>query len=379
MGRYDRYILSQLLVLFSFFSLVLVSVYWVNQAVGLFDRLIGDGQSLRVFLEFSALSLPQSLSLVIPVSAFVAAIYVTNRMISESELVVMQTAGCSALRLLRPVWVFGLLAAILLAILTNYLVPLARSQIMDRSAEISRDMTGRLLRSGEFIHPTNNVTVYIREITELGEFRDVFLQDRSQAGTETTYTASRALLVGGDNGPRLVMFEGMAQTLNIESARLSIIRFDDFTYDIGGLIGADSGRLLHIREVPTWVLLTAPAGYAESQGSSLAAFRFEGHDRLAKPIFAIFVPVIAAATLMLGAFSRFGSWPQILVAIGLMVPLQMVWNAAEGIGSRQDGMAFLAWLQPGLAMVIACVMVWLSMRGHRLRQRPSRGIDGAPA
>ncbi len=376
MGRYDRYILSQLLVLFSFFSLVLVSVYWVNQAVGLFDRLIGDGQSLRVFLEFSALSLPQILALVMPVSAFVAAVYVTNRMISESELVVMQTAGFSALRLLRPVWVFGVLAAILLAILTNYLVPLARSQIMDRSAEISRDMTGRLLRSGEFIHPTSGVTVYIRDITELGEFRDVFLQDRSQTGTETTYTARRALLVSGDDGPRLVMFEGMAQTLNIESERLSTVRFDDFTYDIGGLIGADEGRLLHIREVPTWVLLTAPAAFAESQGSSLAAFRFEGHDRLAKPFFTILVPVIAAATLMLGAFSRFGSWPQILLAIALMVPLQMVWNAADGIGSRTEGAAWLAWLQPGLALIMAGIMVGLSMRGYRPR---SRRIDGARA
>jgi hypothetical protein len=32
---------------------VLVAVYWVNRAVGLFDQLIGDGQSALVFLEFS--------------------------------------------------------------------------------------------------------------------------------------------------------------------------------------------------------------------------------------------------------------------------------------------------------------------------------------
>ena len=30
LGRYDRYILSQLVVLFGFFSLVLISVYWIN-------------------------------------------------------------------------------------------------------------------------------------------------------------------------------------------------------------------------------------------------------------------------------------------------------------------------------------------------------------
>ena len=50
--------LSQLFVLFGFFSLVLVSVYWINRAVILFDRLIADGQPASVFIEFTALSLP---------------------------------------------------------------------------------------------------------------------------------------------------------------------------------------------------------------------------------------------------------------------------------------------------------------------------------
>ena len=38
--RFDRYILSQLMMLFGFFALVLVMVYWVNRAVVL--SLIGQ-------------------------------------------------------------------------------------------------------------------------------------------------------------------------------------------------------------------------------------------------------------------------------------------------------------------------------------------------
>lgn len=85
--------LSQLLMLFGFFSLVLVSVYWVNRAVSLFDQLIGDGQSAVVFLEFTLLTLPNVIRLVLPISAFVATVYVVNRLITDSELVVMQAAG----------------------------------------------------------------------------------------------------------------------------------------------------------------------------------------------------------------------------------------------------------------------------------------------
>ena len=102
MPRIDRYLLSQFLQLFGFFALVLVGIYWMNKAVGLFDQLIGDGQSALIFLEFSLLTLPLVIKLVLPVAAFIATVYVTNRMMSESELVVMQATGFSAFRLARP-------------------------------------------------------------------------------------------------------------------------------------------------------------------------------------------------------------------------------------------------------------------------------------
>ena len=56
------------MVLFGFFALVLVSVYWVNQAVILFEQLISDGHSAGVFLEFTALSLPGTIARVLPLS-----------------------------------------------------------------------------------------------------------------------------------------------------------------------------------------------------------------------------------------------------------------------------------------------------------------------
>ena len=68
MPTFDRYLLSRLTVLFGFFSLVLISVYWLNRAVILFDQLVGGGQSAMVFLEFTALALPNVIRLVLPVS-----------------------------------------------------------------------------------------------------------------------------------------------------------------------------------------------------------------------------------------------------------------------------------------------------------------------
>ncbi|UWQ97485.1 LPS export ABC transporter permease LptF [Rhodobacteraceae bacterium M385] len=362
MGQFDRYILRQLVMLFGFFSLVLVSVYWVNQAARLFDTLIADGQNISVFLEFSALTLPWIVQLILPVSAFVATLYIFNRLISDSELVVLQTAGLSALRLLRPVFVFGCLMAILVALLSNFLAPTARAQFLQRQAEVRDDLTGRFLRAGEFIHPAAGLTVYIREISELGEFRDLFLQDTSTPGVEVTYTATDALLVRSDSGPRLVMFDGVAQTLDLETGRLATISFNDFTYSVASLMNDGALRRVNVRELPTAFLLTADERLATLLDIPLAHMLFEGHDRLAQSLFVIFVPLIGAASLMLGSFSRFGVWKQILIAVALVLPMQMVRNAGESI-VRADADAWpMAYAQPALAASIAAAMVILAMR-----------------
>ncbi|QBX99978.1 LPS export ABC transporter permease LptF [Rhodophyticola sp. CCM32] len=369
MGRYDRYILSQLLVLFGFFSLVLISVDWINRAVDLFDSLIADGQNLAVFLEFTALSLPSIMLSVLPISAFVATLYIFNRMISESELVVLQTSGMGAIRLLRPVLAFGLVLTILISILAHVLAPAARNEFNERSIDVSQDLTGRLLREGEFIHPTAGLVVYIREITELGEFRDVFMQDRSAPEAETTYVARQALLVRGENGPRLVMFDGMAQTLALADQRLSIVEFDDFTYDIAALTAAPEVRHFAAAELSTPVLLRAEPGFAAEQGLTRRVMQVEGHSRIARALFVLLVPVIAAATLMLGTFSRFGVWPQILLAIGLIIPLQVTWNAAEAAALSSDGLIPLIYAQPALAVLITAGLVYCDMRARRPRRQ----------
>ena len=169
MPKFDRYLLSQLLAVFGFFALVLVSVYWVNRAVGLFDQLIGDGQSAMVFLEFSMLTLPNVIRLVLPVAAFAASVFVANRLMQESELVVMQATGFSSFRLARPVLWFGVIVALMMLILMHVLVPASRAALASRSAEISENVTAQFLKDGQFTHPAKGITLYIREVAATDE------------------------------------------------------------------------------------------------------------------------------------------------------------------------------------------------------------------
>ena len=366
MARFDRYLLSQLLALFGFFSLVLVAVYWVNRAVGLFDQLIGDGQSALVFLEFSMLTLPNVIRLVLPISAFTAAVYVANRLTQESELVVMQATGFSAFRLARPVLYFGLIVAAMMMLLMHLLVPASRTALADRSAEISQNVTARFLKDGQFLHPGEGTTLYIREVAPTGELLDLFLADDRKVEIRATYTARRALFVRAEDGPKLLMFDGMVQVLTTKSDSLSITRFSDFTYDLSGLIAAQARGARTSDEASTIELLTASDALMAETKQTHAALVFAAHDRLAQPILAAAAALIGFASLLLGAFSRFGLWRQVLVAVGLLIVVQAISTVATGLGNKSQGGWIWAYAAPFTGLAIGTFELWWSQRPKRM-------------
>ena len=372
MTRFDRYILSQLLMLFGFFSLVLVMVYWVNRAVVLFDQLIANGQSAGVFFEFTALTLPNVIRLVLPISAFAAALYVANRLSSESELLVAKAAGQSPYRMARPVVVFGLIVAMMVALLTHFLVPLSIARLNDRQAEISENITARLLTEGQFLHPAEGFTFYIREITPAGELRDIFLNDVRSDTEHVTYTARQALLVRHETGPKLVMFDGMAQTVSVADNRLSVTRFEDFAFSIASLIGRDEDGARQIKEVSTSELLAPTDALVEETGRNKASLLYEGHGRTSQALLAVVASLVGFATMMVGGFSRFGLWRQIIGALVAIILLKSADNAFAD-AARSDPAAWpLAYGAIVLGILMTFALLWVSDKPNLFKRR--RGV-----
>lgn len=369
MARFDRYLLSHLLALFGFFSLVLVAVYWVNRAVGLFDQLISDGQSALVFLEFSLLTLPNVIRLVLPVSAFAACLYAINRLMQESELVVMQATGFSAFRLARPVLWLGAIVVAMQLVLLNLLVPMSQARLADRSAEISENVTARFLNEGRFMHPSKGITIYIREITPLGELNDLFLSDERSPDERVVYTARKALLVRGEAAPRLVMLDGAAQRLSRdETRRIALTRFSTFTMDLAGVVGAKDARKRQMKELTTAELISADPGLIAATKETPGAFRAEIHTRIAGSFLGLAAPLLGFGFLMLGGYSRFGLWRQIAGAVIGLILLQMVNTATSGAVLRNDSLWALNYAAPVLGTVAGLALLWLAQRPRRLRQ-----------
>ena len=369
--------LSQFMVFFGFFSLVLVLVYWINRAVVLFDQLIADGQSATVFLEFTALSLPNIIRIVLPLSAFAASLYVTNRMTSESELIVVQATGSSAFRLARPALLFGLIVSGLMMILTHVLVPISLQHLSARQAEIAQNATARLLREGQFLAPTDTITFYIREVTPEGELRDIFLSDTSSPAQSVIYTATRAFLVRADNGPQLVMIDGMTQTLNLTTRQLVTTSFDDLAYDIGTMIRLPDTTRRNMREVSTPELLFPTAAVMAETGAIAGALIVAGHDRFSQAILATVAALLGFATLLTGGFSRFGVWRQVVGALFLIILVKMIETLVAGTVRDSAALWPLIYLPAAFGFGVVWFLLFWSTRPYLFRRRPVATGAGA--
>ncbi len=369
MARIDRYILSQFLTLFGFFALVLVSVYWINRAVSLFEQLISDGQTAMVVLEFTALTLPLVISVVLPIAAFAASAYGTNRLSSESELVAMQAAGMSPRRLARPVLMFGLIVALMSAALVHGLVPSARARMADRQSELAENVTAQFLRPGSFQFPADGLTLYIRDIASDGRMKDLFFEDARNPDSQKTYSASQALLVRAATGPKLVMMNGSIQTLerNNGQQRLSLTRFSDLTYDLGAVLGPAKTRKRDLRAYYTPDLLWPTDEMLEATGATRDKARAEAFERLAKPLLVPVAAMLGFAMLLLGSYSRFGVWKQLVWSTLSLILVQFLDTAMTEQVARDSSRWPLVFVPAVVGGVICLLALWQASRPRRLK------------
>ena len=321
LNRLNRYFLAQLIGPFGFFSLVIAGILWLAQALPLIDNVIESGQSALVFLEITSYLIPRVLMVTLPVSALAASLFALNKLYTESELVVMMTAGLSPMALAKPVAVFGAFIMMITAVVTLYLVPASQTRLAQRLADFQSDFAKTLVKEGQFIHPAKGVTLFIKDTSKAGEMAGLFLSDRRDAANPVIYTAQKALLLQDDSGIRIVMVDGNIQYLPAETSQLSTVHFDQFAYDIGSLLStpAEVTRTPFQRYLPEllWPTEDMTAGGLWGKGDFLA----EANHKLAMPLSGLVLPLISLGAILAGGFRRGGFMGRVMgaVVLGLLV------------------------------------------------------------
>lgn len=299
----NRYIISQLIGPGLLITFTLTGIVWLTQSLQFVEKLI-NGLPVSTFLLFTVLILPGILKYTLLLGFFFAAIFTANKLYSESEIVVMWSAGLSKMALTKPFLYVSITICILLYAISMYLSPYGLRKVFELRVEWRDSLAAVVLREGVFNSLSRGVTVYIREKLSTGELLGILVHDERNPAQPVTYMAERGAFVKTDSGPRFVMRNGNLQEVKKGEARLSLLYFEQYTLDVSQFEKKSRSRWLEPKyRYPHELLFPEQSKQSIRNADRL---KIEMHERLVMPLYAITLSLIAIAGVFYGDFSRRG-------------------------------------------------------------------------
>ncbi len=371
MGLMNAYVLRQLATATLLVAVTLTAAIWLTQSLRFIDLIVNRGLTLGTFLNLTLLLLPSFLWLLLPIALFAAVLFTLHRLAGDSELVVMRACGLSPMQLARPVLVLTAIVCAAGYALTLYLLPLAYRAFKDLDFAVRNDFAGMMLREGNFNTVAPGITIYVRNREASGDLVGLLVHDARRSDLHVSMIAERGRLAIADNGPRIVLVNGNRQESERASGRLRILYFDRYRVDLGRLGERGGERWREPRERYLHELFGPPRDVNDA--ANVSRMRAEGPNRLASPLLALAMALVALATLLSGEHDRRGQGRRMLVAVLLAAAIQAANMTAQNVAAKWPGL---------LGLIHLCVLLpidletwWLLAPSpvRFLRPRPRRG------
>jgi lipopolysaccharide export system permease protein len=311
MRRIQTYLFDQLLGPTAFATAALAAVALLSQSLSALDVIVDQRQSVGTFLYLTLLALPQLLSLILPVSLFVAAILALNRLHTEQEIVVCYAGGVSTWEVAAPALRLATLAGLLSLTLNLWVQPPANRALRDEIFRARADLAAALIRPGVFTEAAPGLTVYAQEATPEGRLKNLFVhQVRGQSAT--TFIARTGQVTRESGTPTLVMREGSSQQVSTGGV-LNFLSFDEYSLDLAPFL--TGAKNVQYKASDRWLHeLFFPDLRREWERDNRLKMLAEGHARVTGPLYNLALMAIALAAVLGGAFSRMGYGKRIAVA-----------------------------------------------------------------
>ena len=327
----NRYILRQCLSVMVFVTGALTAAVWLAQSLKLVDLIVNRGLSAEVFLYLAILIMPRFLQIVIPIGCFIAVLFVFNRLITESELVVMRAAGLSPFSLAKPVLELAAIAWLLLMILSVWLLPASNREFKDLQFEIRNRFVSSLLQEGSFTTVSDKLTIYIGARNDRGEVIGLMIDDERDPKNPVTILAARGAFADTGGGSRIIMIDGDRQQYDRATGKLSVLTFDRYVLDLDQMREAPEARAREAQERYLNELFFPPEDIDPGMRD---VYLVEGNERLTEPLTAFGFALIPLACLLPGEFNRRGQLKRVLTAIGCALAFQAIDLAVRNLEGR---------------------------------------------
>jgi lipopolysaccharide export system permease protein len=317
----------------------LTGIVWLTQALRFVDFMLSRGLTVVDFLYLTSLMVPSLLLIIIPFALLLAVLYVYNRLLSDSELVVFSAVGVSRMQLAIPVLIVAGIATVLTFIISLYVMPLANRTFRDIRVFFRDQYASVLLEENVFNTPIDGLTVFVRERESSGNMRGILIQDNRDPLHVITMLAEQGKLEQSTSGPRFLLKHGQRQELSTKTGNINWLSFEDYALDIAFYASAVTRK--RGADERTWSDLFSTEGVSAEE---LPALRAEAHQRLTWPLYALALPLYGLVVVLCGEFNRRGQWKRLIFAAASATGLVMAAFSLRNIAVHHASAVTLMYL-----------------------------------
>ncbi|MEC7495749.1 MAG: LptF/LptG family permease [Pseudomonadota bacterium] len=355
--QFDRYLFGQMIRTTIAVSVTLVGIMWLFQTIRLLEVVINRGAPISNFLLMSVTVIPLWLTIAVPVSAFVAVIWVFQRAVADRELLVMQASGRSALQLARAPLALGILLTLVLIVNSVMVLPQSFGIYKRVQFEVRNSIPTVMLQDNVFIDVVDGLTMLIGEKLDDGLAKDLFIHDERTEGKVITMTARVGQFVERDGLPAVILQEGKRIELSKSGDSGATLLFDTHTVTIAPKDKTVSSQMPIDMNEDTISNLLNPekSPYPDYFNQR----RAEGHYRIVSPALALLLILIATVGALFGQVRRH-TWSKrtLLMIVGSIVSISALVSSRSLATSLPSTVPLLyaSVLVPSLIMLVVLTL-----------------------
>lgn len=354
----NRYLLREVGQTWLAVTLVLLLILVTNQ----FAAVLGDAAASKIprdaIVRVMGLTIIQYLTILVPLSYFLAIMLSLARLYHDSEMSAMMACGIGPVQLYRPLLMLGLLLAGGVAWLSLVVSPASVREVQLLAETARRDVSLGMLEPGRFISfGDTNAVMYAESLTGDQHLHNVFVQRRVGERVEVILADEAWQVVADDGLYREVVFARGRRYEGVPGeARFRIVEFAE--HGIPFVIPAVGRSALGPGEQMTTALL----------GSGNPVDQAELHWRLAPALTLLVLTIIAVP--LAKTEPRRGRFSGLAAAILAYVIYANLLAAGRGWLERSQVPEFSGlWWVHGLFLLVAGLMLLVQRGTVRKWQR----------
>ena len=372
--QFDRYLFGQMIRTTIAVSITLVGIMWLFQTIRLLEVVINRGAPISNFLLMSVTVIPLWLTIAVPISAFVAVIWVFQRAVADRELLVMQASGRSALQLARAPLSLGILLTVMLIINSAVVLPQSFGIYKRVQFEVRNSIPSVMLQDNVFIDVVDGMTMLIGEKFDDGLAKDLFIHDERTEGKVITMTARVGRFVELDGLPAVILQDGERIELTKTGDSGATLLFDTHTVTIAPKDKTVSSQMpIDMNEDTIGNLLNPDKSPYPDYFNQRRA---EGHYRIVSPGLALVLVLIATCGALVGQVRRH-TWSKrtLLTIVGSIIGISVL-ISSRSLATSMPATLPLLYASVILPSIILFTMLTLPSISHPKSNLPAgKGVQ----